>query len=205
MLQKNTYNRYLISNVYLRSAIEILYHEELFDYSSRLSNLNYMELLSKSMEEAYDIWEEYLVYLTQNRKVNDLEQLFTEYLGKISNLWYYNRELLLRAFEIVRCTELIEKIKKRAMEDTGSNAPFFVSHLFYELGYYKDAVDIYEYLELNRNQLNLSENDYATVLNNMGIYFSLLIGEEKRSEEYLLKGYQLRKKHFLENRKAFFE
>lgn len=205
LLQKNTYNRYLISNVYLRSAIEILYHEELFEYGSRLSNLNYMELLSKSMEESYDIWEEYLVYLSQNGKVNDLERLFTEYLGKIANLWYYNSELLLRVFEIVKCTELVEKIKKRAMEDTESNAPFFVSHLLYELGYYKDAVDIYEYLELNRNQFNLSENDYATVLNNMGIYFSLLIGEEKRSEEYLLKGYQLRKKHFLENKKAFFE
>ena len=207
LLQKNTYNRYLISNTYLRSAIEILYHEELSEYSSRLSNLNYMELLSKenNMEEAYDDWEEYLVYLTQNGKVNDLEQLFTEYLGKIANLWYYNRNLLLRAFEIVKCAEFVDKIKKQAMEDSDTNAPFFVSHLLYEHGYYKDAVEIYEFLEINRNQLNLSENDYATVINNMGIYLSLLVGEEDRSEKYLLQSYQLRKKHFLDNRKAFFE
>jgi len=205
LLQKNTYNRYLISNVYLRSAIEVLYHEELSQYGNYLSNLNYMELLSKNMEEAYDVWEEYLVYLIQNGKVDDLERLFIEYLGKIANLWYYNREVLLRAFEMVKCTEFIEKMKNQAMKDTESNAPFFASHLFYECGYYKDAVDIYEYLELNRYQFNLSENDFATVLNNMGIYLSRFIGEEKRSEEYLLQGYLLRKKHFLENKRVFFE
>lgn len=207
LLQKSTYNRYMISNMYLRSAIEILYHDELSEYNSRLSNLNYMELLSKenNMEDAYDIWEEYLVYLTQNGKADNLEQLFMEYLGKIANLWYYNRELLLRAFEIVKCTEFVDKIKRRAMEDTETNAPFFVSHLLYEHGYYKDAAEIYEFLELNRSQFNLSENDYATVINNMGIYLSLLVGEEKRSEKYLLQGYQLRKKHFLENQKPFFE
>lgn len=207
LLQKNTYNRYLISNAYLRSAIEILYHEELAEYGRRLSNLNYMELLAKenNMDEAFDIWEEYLDYLARNGKVDDLEQLFTEHLGKIANLWYYNRELLLRAFEIVKCPEVVDKIRKRAMEDTESNAPFFVSHLLYEHGYYKDAVDVYEYLVSNKEQFHLSENDLATVLNNMGIYRSLLIGEEKQSEEYLLQGYQLRKKHFLENKKAFFE
>lgn len=205
LLQKNTYNRYLISNIYLRSAIEVLYHEELSEYGNRLSNLNYMELLSKNMEEAYDVWEEYLIYLTQNGKVDDLKRLFIEYLGNIANLWYYNRRLLLSAFEMVKCTEFVEKMKKQAMKDTESNAPFFVSHLFYEYGYYKDAVDIYEYLELNRHQFNLSENDYATVLNNLGIYLSQFIDEEKRSEAYLLKGYQLRKKLFLENKKAFFE
>ena len=205
LLQKNTYNRYLISNVFLRSAIESLYHEELSEYSSRLSNLNYSELLSKSMEETYDICEDYLVYLTQNGKVDDLKKFFTEYLGKIANLWNYNRELLLRAFDIVKCAELVEKIKKQVMEDTETYVPFIVSHLFYEHGYYKDAMDIYEYLELNRNKFNLSEKELATMLNNMGIYLSLLIGEEKRSEDYLLKGYRLRKKHFLEDKKAFFE
>ena len=205
LLQKNTYNRYLISNVFLRSAIEILYHEELSEYSSRLSNLNYSELLSKSMEETYDICEDYLVYLTQNGKVNDLKQFFTKYLGKIANLWNYNRELLLRAFDIVKCTELVGKIKKQVMKDTESYVPFIVSHLFYEHGYYKDAMDIYEYLELNKNKFNLSEKNLATMLNNMGIYLSLLIGEEKRSEEYLLKSYQLRKKNFLEDKKAFFQ
>lgn len=207
LLQKNTYNRYLISNAYLRSAIEILFYQELSEYSDRLFNLNYMELLAKenNMEEAYDIWEEYLDYLVYNGKVDDLERLFTEYLGEIANLWYYNRELLLRAFEKVKCPEFVKKIKNRAMEDIKSNAPFFVSHLLYEHGYYKDAVDVYEYLESNKDQFDLSENDLATVLNNMGIYHSLLIGGEKRSEEYLLQGYHLRKKHFLENKKAFFE
>lgn len=205
LLQKNTYNRYLISNVFLRSAIEILYREELTEYSDRLSNLNYSELLSKSTVETYDLCEEYLVYLTQNGKVVDLEQFFTKYLGNIANLWNYNRELLLRAFDIVKCTELVEKIKKQAMEDTESYVPFIVSHLFYEHGYYKDAMDIYEYLELNRNKFNLSEKNFATMLNNMGIYLSLLIGEEKRSEEYLLESYQLRKKNFLEDKKDFFQ
>lgn len=205
LLQKNTYNRYLISNVFLRSAIETLYHEELSEYSSRLSNLNYRELLSKSTEEAYDICEEYLVYLTQNGKMDDLKRFFTEYLEKIANLWNNNRELLLRTFDIVKCTELVEKMKKRAMENTELHVSFIVSHLFYEHGYYKDAMDIYEYLELNRDEFNLSENNYAAILNNMGLYFLLLIGEEKRSEEYLLKSYKLRKKNFLENKKEFFE
>lgn len=205
LLQKNTYNRYLISNILLRSAIKILYRDELSEYSCRLSNLNYSELLSKSTEETYDICEEYLAYLIQNGKVDDLEQFFTKYIGKIANLWNYNRELLLRAFDMVKCTELVEKIKKQAMEDTESYVPFVVSHLFYEHGYYKDAMDIYVYLELNRNNFNISEKNYATMLNNMGIYLSLLIGKDKQSEDYLLKGYRLRKKHFLEDKKAFFE
>lgn len=205
LLQKNTYNRYMISNVYLRSAIEVLYGEELPQYDNILSNLNYMELLSKNMEDAYDIWEEYIDYLTKNGKVDDLKQLFTEHLGDIANLWYYNRGLLLRAFEMIKCTKFIEKIKNQVMKDTESNAPFFVSHLFYECGYYKDAIDIYEYMELNRDQFNLSENDYATVYNNMGLFLSRFNDEYKRSEEYLLKGYRLRKRHFLENKISFFE
>jgi len=68
-----------------------LYHEELPEYGNRLSNFNYMELLYKNMEETYDVWEEYLIYLTKNGKVDDLEQLFTEYLGNIANLWLQTR------------------------------------------------------------------------------------------------------------------
>ena len=205
LLQKNTNNRYLINNVHLRSAIKVLYREELSQYGEIFSNLNYMELLSKNMEETYDIWEEYLDYLIQNRKADDLKRLFTEQLGNIANLWYYNRELLLKAFEIVKCVELIKKIKNQVLKDKTSNAPFFVSHLLYEFGYYRDAMDIYKHLELNKDQFNLSEKDFATVLNNMGLFLSRFNNKEKESEKYLLEGYQLRKKHFLESKNAFFE
>lgn len=205
LLQKNTYNRYLISNKFLRAAIEILYQEELLEYSRCLYDLNYSKLLSKSMEETNDICEEYLVYLTQNDKVDELEEFFTEYLWKIADLWDYNRELLLRAFDKVKSAELVDRIKKQVLKATEPYIPFIVSHLFYEHGYYKDAMEIYEYLDTNKNKFDLSENNLAAMLNNMGIFSSLLIGAEKRSEDYLLQSYRLRKKNFFKDKKAFFE
>lgn len=206
LLQKNTYNRYILKNEYVRKALEVLYPSDIESYEIRFSNLNSLELLSKKgrMEESFDIWEEYLESLVRNKNNKELERVFTVYLGQIANLWYYNRELLLRVFELVKSSSFIEKLKEQAIEDTESNAPFFVSHLFMEYGYLREAIEIYEYLLANNCKEKLSEKDLATVFNNIGLALCS-IGENEAGEQYLLQGYQKRKRLFVENKTAYFE
>lgn len=50
LLQKNTYDRYMLGNEYVREALEVLYPDELEDYGRRSSDLNRKELLSKERD-----------------------------------------------------------------------------------------------------------------------------------------------------------
>ena len=206
LLQKNTYDRFLLSNEYVKEALEALYPNELEDYGNRFYNLNHQELLSKEsrMEEIYDIWEEHLDYLIRNREVIELEQIFTTHTRQIANLWYYNRELLLQAFDLIKSPVLIPKLKELAMKDEDSNSPFFISHLFFEYGYFKEAIDIYECLLSSNCRAELSDSDLATVFNNLGLNLCNY-GETKAGEKNLIQAYQIRKKLFAENKSAFFE
>lgn len=203
LLQKNTYNRYLLSNSSVRAALEILYKNEIQEYEVRYAELNYSELVSKAgkMEEAYDLWEEHIGYLLKERKIKDLKQLFIECLGQIANLWYYNRNLLLQAFDLVNTPAFITQIKEKAIIDEESNAPFYVSHLLYEYGYFKDAAEIYKRVIAQREKFNLSEKDLAALYNNLG----MCIWETREGEQYLIQGYQIRRQYFYKDKISFFE
>lgn len=206
LLQKNTYDRYMLGNEYVREALGVLYPDELEDYGCRFSDLNRKELLSKEsrMEETYDLWEEHLGHLIQNGDAAGLEQIFTAHTGQIASLWYYDRELLLKAFGVIKSPALIDKLKGLAVEDKESDAPFFVSHLFYEYGYYKEACDICENLLSGSRRAELSDKDLAAIFNNLGINLCNC-GEMEAGERNLLQAYQIRKRLFPENRTAFFE
>ncbi len=206
LLQKNTYDRYLLGNEYVREALEILYPDELEDYGRRFSDLNLKELLSgeSRMEETYDLWEEYLGDLIQNGDAAGLEQIFITYTRQIADLWYYARELLLKAFGVIKSPALIARLKQLAMEDKESNSAFFVSHLFHEYGYYKEACDIYESLLSGSLGSELPKKDLATVFNNFGLNLCNC-GEMGAGERNLLQAYQIRKSLFPENKSAFFE
>lgn len=154
------------------------------------------------MEETYDLWEEYLGDLIQNGDAAGLEQIFITHTRQIADLWYYARELLLKAFGVIKSPALIVRLKQLAMEDKESNSAFFVSHLFHEYGYYKEACDIYESLLSGSRRAELSEKDLATVINNFGLNLCNC-GEIEAGESNLLQAYQIRKRLFPENKTRY--
>lgn len=151
------------------------------------------------MEKTYDIWKEHVGHLIRSREVVESERIFTTHTGQIANLWYYNRELLMKAFDLVKSPMIIIRLKELAMKDEDSNSPFLQA-IF---SMYTD-IDNYECLLSGSRRAELSDKDLATAINNLGLNLCNY-GEIKTDEKNLLQAYQIRKKLFPENKTAFFE
>lgn len=201
-LQKNDIEKYILLNKHLRDSVSYLYINkiDLKYYVNKLSDLVSDKIYSNSSDsDIYDNLEEYLNVLESKDDCEcELIDLFS-HCDIIANLWYHNRQLVMRAFSSIKNrSELINGWKKYIENDNESNAPYFIAHLLSEFAMYEDAV----WFSSNGLKRFLShpnivdDKDLATEYNNLALYMTYANKEKYFSliEVYLKKAYDIRKK-----------
>ncbi len=208
-LAKTSYGRYALRDQSIRKSLEDIYANEMEEYRLRFLKmlLCEIEMYKDRIDETFDLWEDYLYNLVSFEDSETLKLIFLDKLNVIANLWYYNRELLIQSFEIIKGRQFVEQLITQACMYYDTNAPYFVSHLLYEYGYYREAIYIYENIYFNKERSCISENDMATVYNNWGVCIMEFCDENnrKKGKEYLLKGYSYRKNRIDESPKELYE
>lgn len=202
-LQKNDIEKYILLNKHLKDSVSYLYINkiDLKYYVNKLSDLVSDKIYSNSSDsDIYDNLEEYLNVLESKDDCEcELIDLFS-HCDIIANLWYHNRQLVMRAFSSIKNrSELINGWKKYIENDNESNAPYFIAHLLSEFAMYEDAV----WFSSNGLKRFLShpnivdDKDLATEYNNLALYMTYANKEEYFSliEVYLKKAYDIRKKN----------